>query len=193
MNKSMANQDDQQLIRRTLDGHNEAFGQLIRKYQDRLFSGMVHILRSEPEAEDVVQDAFVLAFTKLESFKGNSAFFTWLYRIGYNVAITRIRRRKSAVSIDGKEETGKLDFPDTGPAPSERIEKEEQANQVMKAMGRLSEEHRAILVLREMEDLDYDAISEVLELPIGTVRSRLHRARSQLREQLELILNENPT
>jgi RNA polymerase sigma-70 factor (ECF subfamily) len=193
MNKSMANQDDQQLIRRTLDGHNEAFGHLIRKYQDRLYNGMVHILRSEPEAEDVVQDAFVLAFTKLKSFKGDSAFFTWLYRIGYNVAITRIRRRKSNVSIEGKDETGRLDFPDSGPAPETRMEQQEQARQLMKAMDRLSEEHRAILVLREMEELDYDAISEVLDLPIGTVRSRLHRARTQLREQLELIMNENPT
>jgi RNA polymerase sigma-70 factor (ECF subfamily) len=188
MNKSMANQDDQQLIRRTLDGHHEAFGHLIRKYQDRLYNGMVHILRSEPEAEDVVQDTFVLAFTKLDSFKGNSAFFTWLYRIGYNVAITRIRRRKSTISIEGKEETGRLDFPDGGPAPTRRIEQEEQASQLMQAMDRLSAEHRSILVLREMDELDYDAIAEILELPIGTVRSRLHRARTHLREQLEIIM-----
>ncbi len=187
----MANQDDQQLIRLTLDGQTEAFGHLIRKYQDRLFNGMVHILRNEPEAEDVVQDAFVLAFTKLESFKGKSAFFTWLYRIAYNVAITRIRRRKSTVSIEGKDETGRLDFPDNGPSPADRLEQHEQADQLMQALGRLSEEHRSILVLREMDELDYDAISEILELPIGTVRSRLHRARAQLREQLELIMNES--
>lgn len=187
----MANQDDQQLIRLTLDGQPEAFGHLIRRYQDRLFNGMVHILRSDSEAEDVVQDAFVLAFTKLESFKGNSAFFTWLYRIGYNVAITRIRRRRSTVSIEGKDETGRLDFPDNGPSPADRLEQHEQAAQLMRAMDRLSEEHRSILVLREMEELDYDAIAEILDLPIGTVRSRLHRARTQLREQLEMIMNEN--
>lgn len=185
----MANQDDQQLIRRTLDGHHDAFGHLIKKYQDRLYSGMVHIMRSEPEAEDVVQDAFVLAFTKLDSFKGNSAFFTWLYRIGYNVAITRIRRKKTTVSIEGKEETGRLDFPDNGPAPTHRMEQQEQASQLMRAMDRLSHEHRAILVLREMDELDYDAIAEILDLPIGTVRSRLHRARTQLREHLDLIMN----
>lgn len=187
----MANQDDQQLIRLTLDGQPEAFGHLIRKYQNRLFNGMVHILRSEPEAEDVVQDAFVLAFTKLESFKGNSAFFTWLYRIGYNVAITRIRRRKSTVSIEGKDERGRLDFPDKGPSPADRLEQHEQADQLRLALDRLSDEHRSILVLREMEELDYDAIAEILNLPIGTVRSRLHRARTQLREQLEIIMNEN--
>lgn len=185
----MANQDDQQLIRRTLDGQNEAFGQLIRKYQDRLYNGMVQILRNEPEAEDVVQDAFVLAFTKLDTFKGNSAFFTWLYRIAYNVAITRLRRRKPSVSIEGKDESGRLDFPDGGPAPEERMQQQEQATQLKKAMGRLSQEHRAILILREMDELDYDAISEVLDLPIGTVRSRLHRARGHLREHLEAIMN----
>jgi RNA polymerase sigma-70 factor (ECF subfamily) len=189
MNKSMANQDDQQLIRHTLDGENEAFGQLIRKYQDRLYNGMVQILRNESEAEDVVQDAFVLAFTKLATFKGNSAFFTWLYRIAYNVAITRLRRRKPNVSIEGKDESGRFDFADPGPAPEDRMEQQEQAKQLSKALGRLSQEHRAILILREMDELDYDAISEVLDLPIGTVRSRLHRARGHLREHLDAIMN----
>lgn len=177
------------MIRQTLDGHQEAFGGLIRKYQDRLFNGMVQILRSEPEAEDVVQDAFVLAFTKLDSFKGNSAFFTWLYRIAYNVAITRLRRRKPTVPLDGAGELGRLDFPDSGPAPDDRIQKNEQANQLNQAMARLTQEHRAVLILREMDDLDYDAISAVLDLPIGTVRSRLHRARAHLREHLEAIMN----
>ena len=189
MNKSMANQDDEQLIRRTLDGQKEAFGDLIRKYQDRLYNSMVQILRNESEAEDVVQDAFVLAFTKLATFKGNSAFFTWLFRIAYNVAITRLRRRKSVVSIDGKDEIGKLDFPDGGPAPEDRLQQQEQAVQLNQALERLSQEHRAILILREMDELDYDAISEVLDLPIGTVRSRLHRARGHLRDHLEAIMN----
>lgn len=193
MNLSLANQDDEQLIRRTLDGQGEAFGQLIAKYQNRLYNGLVQILRSEPEAEDAVQDTFVLAFTKLDSFQGNSAFFTWLYRIGYNVAITRIRRRKKTVSLSGTEETGRLDFAGTGAAPSDQLERHEQAIQLTQAMDRLSEEHRAILVLREMEEMDYEAIGEVLELPIGTVRSRLHRAREQLREQLIKIMNPERT
>jgi RNA polymerase sigma-70 factor (ECF subfamily) len=187
----MADQDDQQLIRSSIAGHKEAFGQLVLKYKDRLFNGMVQILRSEAEAEDVVQDAFLLAFTKLETFKGNSAFFTWLYRIAYNVAVTRIRRRKPTVSLSGKSEnSGPMDFADTGPAPGDRIEQQEKVYQLNKALERLSTEHRAILVLREMDDLDYDAISEILDLPIGTVRSRLHRARNHLREHLEAIIKQ---
>jgi len=185
----MANRDDQQIIRRTLGGEREAFGQLVSKYQDRLYTSMVQIIRSESEAEDVVQDAFVLAFTKLESFKGNSSFFTWLYRIAYNVAITRLRRRKPTVSIEGRDEKSRLDFPDDGPSPDADLHRDEQAIQLHLAMDRLSHEHRAILILREMDGLDYDAISEVLDLPIGTVRSRLHRARGHLKEHLQAIMN----
>ena len=176
------------MIQLALTGQQDAFGQLIRKYQNRLYNGMVHVIRCDAEAEDIVQDAFVLAFTRLSTFKGNSQFYTWLYRIAYNVAITRLRRKKPTVSLDGKEEGTKLDFAGNAAAPDERLQGQERATQLMDALGRLSEEHRSILVLREMEDLDYEAISEILDLPIGTVRSRLHRARSQLKEQLELIM-----
>jgi RNA polymerase sigma-70 factor (ECF subfamily) len=186
----MANRDDQHLIRCSLDGHSEAFGQLVCKYQDRLYNGLVQILRSESDAEDAVQDAFVLAFTKLDSFKGNSQFFTWLYRIGYNVAISKIRRRKQTLSLSSSEcGERKFDFADDGPAPADRMEQDEDSRQLTAALDRLSEDHRSILVLREMEEMDYDAISAVLDLPVGTVRSRLHRARSALREELESIIN----
>ena len=190
MNQSSANQDDQRLIQLTLDGQQEAFGHLIRKYQDRLYNGMVHFLRDPAEAEYVVQDAFILAMTRLDSFKGNSQFFTWLYRIAYNVAITRLRRKKPTVSIQGNENTLRLTLPDEGPAPDSRMVQQESVSQLMQAMERLSEEHRSILVLREMEELEYEAISEILDLPVGTVRSRLHRARSQLKQLLELIMGE---
>lgn len=185
MNQSKTSQTDRQIIHCTLRGDKEMFGQLVHKYQNRLYSSMVQITRSEPEAQDVVQDAFVLAFSKLASFKGNSAFFTWLYRIAYNVAITRMRRKRPAtVSLHGKDET-RLDFPDPGPAPDAKLRQDEEALQLNAALERLSEEHRTILVLREMDELDYDAISEILDLPIGTVRSRLHRARGRLWELLQ--------
>ena len=151
---------------------------------------MVHFLRDPTEAEDVVQDAFILAMTRLDSFKGNSQFFTWLYRIAYNVAITRLRRKKPTVSIQGNENTLRLTLPDEGPAPDSRMSQQESVSQLMLAMERLSEEHRSILVLREMEELEYEAISEILDLPVGTVRSRLHRARLQLKQLLELIMGE---
>lgn len=190
MNNPRAKHEDREWICRTIDGDTESFGLLVRKYQDRLYNGMVQILRNESEAEDVVQDAFVLAFSKLDSFQGKSAFFTWLYRIAYNVAITRLRRRKRGVSLDGGDASVRLDFPDSGPLPNDTIEKREEAVQLYDALDRLSSEHRSILVLREMEELDYDAIAEILDLPVGTVRSRLHRARIRLRDLLEKVMEQ---
>jgi len=185
MNQSKTNQADDQIILCTLRGEKEMFGQLVQKYQNRLYGSMVRITKSESEAEDVVQDAFVLAFSKLDSFKGNSGFFTWLYRIAFNVAVSRLRRKHLTVSLQGKDEQSQLDFPDRGPAPDDRIRRDEEATWLKAALERLSDEHRAILVLREMDGLDYDQISEVLDLPIGTVRSRLHRARGRLWELLQ--------
>lgn len=182
-------QSDQQLIERTLRGDRDAFGQLVRKYQDRLYNGMVQMLRDETEAEDVVQEAFILAMTKLETFQNRSQFFTWLYRIAWNVSVTRIRRRKPAVSIHGVEEECQLQLPDTQPAPDAGMLEKERAEQLMRALDRMSEEHRSVLVLREMEGMDYSEISQVLDLPIGTVRSRLHRARLQLKDLLESLID----
>ena len=190
MNENLGRHHDDELIELTLNGQREAFGLLVRKYQDRLYNGMVQILRSGPEAEDTIQEAFILALTKLHTFKGKSNFFTWLYRISYNVAMTRLRRRKPTVSIDSAVADVQLDFPDDQPLADDRLVKQERAKQLMEALDEMSEEHRAILVLREMEEMDYSEISEVLEMPIGTVRSRLHRARIQFRELLETMMEE---
>lgn len=193
MSNSSVHEEDQVLISQTLAGQTSAFGELVRKYQNRLFNGMVHMLRNEAEAEDVVQDAFILALTRLETFHGNSAFFTWLYRIAYNVAVSKIRRRKPTVSLtandNDNDDSRSFDFEGNAPPPDDRMSRSEDVEQLQNAMGRLSEEHRTVLILREMQQLDYDAISEVLELPIGTVRSRIHRAREQLKQQLEFLMD----
>lgn len=180
--------DDAQLIQETLDGQSAAFGHLVRRYQDRLYNTVVRVVGCRDEALDVVQEAFVQAFVKLESFKQSSAFYTWLYRIAFNVAASHCRRRKSMVSVDhARELTG--DEPiDTQMRPHERIELDERCEQVQGAISTLSEEHRMVLVLREIDGCCYETIAEILELPIGTVRSRLHRARLQLRDQLKEVL-----
>lgn len=185
MNEISAKQVDDQLIELTLAGDREAFGGLVRRYQDRLHNGMVQILRNETDAEDTVQEAFILALTKLHTFQGRSGFFTWLYRIAYNVAVTRMRQRKPTVSISGTAAEFELSLPATEPMPDAGILQRERAEQLMRALDQISGEHRAILVLREMDGMDYCAIAEILDLPIGTVRSRLHRARLQLKELLE--------
>jgi len=184
MNQSGNNLTDQQLITQTLDGQTAAFGVLVRKYQNRLFNSMVHLLRNQSDAEDVVQDAFLLALRKLDSFQGNSQFYTWLFRIARNTAISKLRRKKPTVSLESTDSELRLDFPDDGPAPSTEMERRERQKGLMRAMDLLSCEHREILILREMEEQNYETISEILDLPVGTVRSRLHRARLQLKELL---------
>jgi RNA polymerase sigma-70 factor (ECF subfamily) len=183
-------QDDAQLILATRRGEPAAFGQLVRKYQDRLFTALVHVCGGREEAEDTAQDAFVQAYLKLASFEGQSSFYTWLYRIAFNTAISRRRRMRPDVSIDrGRELTGH-EPADGSEGAEELLLRQERATMVQQALNQLNAEHRAILVLREMEGCDYDAIAEILELPVGTVRSRLHRARLQLKEHLSAILGE---
>ncbi len=182
--------EDVELIDACLCGDSASFGELVRKYQDRLFHTMRHVVSSREEAEDVVQEAFVQAFVKLASFKRNSAFYTWLYRIAFNTAVSRGRRRRPEMSVDAAREAIGEEPMDNTEDAAERVLRQERAVQVQQALTELSDEHRAILVLREMEGLCYEEIAEVLDLPVGTVRSRLHRARSQMREQLTTILGE---
>lgn len=178
---------DDQLIEAALKGDSAAFGCLVRKYQDRLYNTMLHVVGSPDDARDVVQDAFVKAFLKLETFRRSSAFYTWLYRIAFNTAMSGVRRRRPIRSLDQRREAGQEPL-DASAAPSERLEREELAEQVRAALDTLSDEHRLVVVLRDVDGRGYDEIAEILEVPVGTVRSRLHRARMQLREQLKAML-----
>lgn len=177
--------NDDQLIDQTLAGDSAAFGQLVRKYQDRLCHTLTHILGSADDALDAVQDAFVQAFVKLETFSRSAAFYTWLYRIALNTASSHRRRRRPNVSLDQLRETTAHEPLDHGDAPDGRLQRQERVSHVQAALATLSEEHRVVLVLREMDGCDYETIAGVLDLPVGTVRSRLHRARLQLRDQLK--------
>jgi RNA polymerase sigma-70 factor (ECF subfamily) len=185
--------DDVRLIDETLGGDAAAFGQLVTRYQDRLYNTVVHVVGSSDTAYDVVQDAFVQAYTKLEKFERASAFYTWLYRIAVNLAISRRRREKPMASIDQVREVLGNEPLDDAELPAAQLEQRERACQVHQALSALSEEHRTILTLREMEDFSYEQIAEILELPVGTIRSRLHRARMQLRDQLKDVIQEYRT
>ncbi len=178
--------DDNQLIAETLAGHSAAFGQLVSKYQDRLYNTLVHITGHADEAYDVVQDAFVQAYLKLSSFERQAAFYTWLYRIAFNVAISRKRRRRVTQSLDHQRQESGWEPTSNHSEPMHELEAQETVAQVRAAINRLSEEFRAVLVLREINGYCYETISEMLDLPIGTVRSRLHRARLELRDYLSL-------
>jgi len=181
--------EDQLLINRALAGERAAFGDLALRYQDRLFSSMLGVTGSAEEAEDVVQDALVRAFLKLDTFQQNSQFFTWLYRIAFNVALSRHRKKRSRISIDQNRETTGLEPVDDSELPDEPMLRRERVDMVRRALAQLTEQHRAILILREMDECSYEDIAEILNISIGTVRSRISRARGQLKLALESMQN----
>jgi RNA polymerase sigma-70 factor (ECF subfamily) len=177
--------DDAQLIAETLKGQTAAFGKLVQKYQDRLYNTIVHVAGNAEDARDIVQEAFVQAFVKLDSFKGISAFYTWIYRIALNLAAGLRRKQRPMASLEHNREQFGMDPPDNhNNCPLDKLQQQERAGQVRRALAQLSKEHRTVLVLREIEDCSYETIAEMLEVPVGTVRSRIHRARMQLREEL---------
>ncbi|MCA9114794.1 MAG: sigma-70 family RNA polymerase sigma factor [Planctomycetaceae bacterium] len=189
------NTNDETLIAECLDGRAEAFGQLVVRHQDRLYHSLVRMLGCPDDARDVAQDAFVLAFQKLSTFRGQSRFYSWLFRIAMNVAISERRRPRHRVrSLDAIHEQAGVQPTDSHPssAPSHSVELAEQQELVQKALARLSDEFRTVLVLKEMEDLKYEEIAEIMECPVGTVRSRIHRARQELREILAAEMSKNP-
>ncbi len=176
--------DDQQLIDQALRGDPAAFGQLVRRYQDRLFTSLVHVVSSWQEAEDIVQDTFVQAMLKLHSFRRDSAFYTWLYRIAVNAALHRQRRHRQTSSVDAARVLTGSEPMDPGDDPAERLIRAERVAEIQRALGTLSEEFRLVLILRDMDGFDYQSIARILNVSVGTVRSRLHRARSLMRQQL---------
>jgi len=180
--------DDQQLIAECLAGRSEAFGALVRRYQDRLFNTVYRLLDHADDAQDVVQEAFLSAYQSLEDFKGDAQFFTWLYRIAINSAISLKRKQKMALSLHvGRDDGTTFDPQDASEftQPGHALEQVEQERRIQRALARLSPEHRAVLVLKDMEGQKYEVMAEILHVPIGTIRSRLHRARTELRQLLE--------
>lgn len=182
------NQDDRRLIADCLRGQSSAFGELVLRYQDRLFNAVLRIVDNPDDALDVVQDTFVNAYVSLASFKGDAEFYTWLYRIAFNNSVSLKRRRKILVSLDGNRDgEGGIDPHDPSEVtqPGVALERSEEDAALQVALNRLSPEHRSVLVLKDIEGLKYEEIAEVVGVPIGTVRSRIHRARLELREMLE--------
>ena len=185
------NPEDQELISECLSGQTEAFGQLVVRYQDRLYHTLVNVLGSRDEARDVAQDAFVHAFQKLNTFRGNSAFYSWLFRIAMNAAVSHRRKhRRIPISIEATREQTGIEPSDARPEtePAHAVELAERQALVRSALAQLPDEYRTVLVLKEMESLKYEEIAEIVGCPIGTVRSRIHRARSELREKLRILM-----
>ncbi|QJX00604.1 sigma-70 family RNA polymerase sigma factor [Frigoriglobus tundricola] len=180
------NDDDRRLIAECLGGKRDAFGELVTRYQTRLYNAALRLVQSPDDAADVVQDAFLSAYQALHAFKGDAEFFTWLYRIAFNTAISLKRKKRPVVSLEAQSgETGiDPNDPSEYVKPGAALERSEDERQLTEAIARLSSEHREVLVFKDIEGLKYEDIAELLGVPIGTIRSRLHRARLELRALL---------
>lgn len=187
--------NDQHLIQECLAGRTEAFDQLVLKYQDRLYRTLVRILGSADDARDAAQEGFTQAFFKLKSFRGTAAFYSWLFRISFNAAITQKRKTKrTTATLDTQDNPASQWLVDPHPEthPSDAVERSERKQIVHQALNELQEEYRIPLILRELEGMSYGEIAELTEIPLGTVRSRIFRGRNELKQKLNMFFEEQP-
>jgi RNA polymerase sigma-70 factor (ECF subfamily) len=192
----MADRDiDQQLVERAQGGDKQAFGLLVSKYQRKLGRLLSRFIRDPGEVEDVAQEAFIKAYRALPSFRGDSAFYTWLYRIGINTAknylVAMGRRAPTTTEFDADEAES---FEDGNQlrdinTPESVLASKEIAATVQKAMEDLPDELRTAIELREIEGLSYEEIASIMNCPIGTVRSRIFRAREAIAARLRPLVD----
>jgi RNA polymerase sigma-70 factor (ECF subfamily) len=192
----MADRDiDQQLVERAQGGDKQAFGLLVSKYQRKLGRLLSRFIRDPGEVEDVAQEAFIKAYRALPSFRGDSAFYTWLYRIGINTAknylVAMGRRAPTTTEFDADEAESFEDGDQLRDinTPESVLASKEIAATVQKAMEDLPDELRTAIELREIEGLSYEEIASIMNCPIGTVRSRIFRAREAIAARLRPLID----
>ena len=187
---------DQELVVRVQQGDKKAFDLLVLKYQLRLSKLVSRFLRNQSDVPDVVQESFIKAYRALPNFRGESAFYTWLYRIAINTAKNHLvsqSRKNPANSIDVQdaEDYGASEWLKEYASPEREALASELEATIQQAMGDLPSDLREAITLREIEGLSYEDIAEVMDCPIGTVRSRIFRAREAIDSKLEPILDDN--
>ena len=187
-------QEDKQLIEMALQGDDKAFEALLNKYRNLVFSIMVKMVRNHQEAEDLTQEAFMKAFNSLSSFNDEFAFSTWLMKIASNNCIDFLRKRKLRTysihePIQYKDEKIEIDIPDHEPTPEKQLLQSERAKMIQSAIDELPERYRYVILLRHKEEKSYEEISEILNLPLGTVKAQIFRAREILNKKLKSIIN----
>ncbi|RKY14214.1 MAG: RNA polymerase subunit sigma-24 [Planctomycetota bacterium] len=190
--------DDTSLVRRCQRGDSEAMSCLIIKYQDRVYNVIFKICQNHDDSAELTQDTFVKVLESINSFRGKSSFYTWLFRVAVNHSLNYCKRRfkLSPVSLDAEndqleEGKGKLAAvlaDPNGVDPAVVAQQKELSQIVVNSIGQLQQEHRVVLVLRDIEQMSYAEIAAVLQIETGTVKSRLSRARAKLRQLLETVL-----
>lgn len=187
---------DLETVRQCLHGDRDAFAHLVRRWEDRIYGAILRMVRDRETAADLAQETFLKAWSKLASFQGGSAFGTWLYSIALNQVRSEMRRRaalknRPPLSLDaighsagGDGDGGSYDPADDRPGAVDGLSTREECGFLLEAVAALDDDFREVIVLREFEDLSYEEIAVSVGVPVGTVRSRLHRARSDLRDRL---------
>jgi RNA polymerase sigma-70 factor, ECF subfamily len=181
------------LVRKLRERDEKAFREIVETYGDRVYNLIYRMLGNREEAEDVSQEVFITVFKSIDSFRGDSKFSTWLYRIAVNHCKNRIKylaRRHDRDQSEYDEEAlrdqavGTTTAPNPSPRPDKQLEGVELEQIMQRCIAQLEEEHRLVIVLRDVEDLSYDEICAITNLPTGTVKSRLHRARLALKKMM---------
>ena len=175
--------DSAEFVSRLRAGDRRAFEELVRTQQHRVYGLALRMLGNAAEAQDVAQEAFLRAHRGLADFRGDARLSTWLYQIVSRLCLNRLAGSERRLARHGEEALAQV--PDARPGPDQALERGELEEALHRAIAELPEERRIVVVLRDVEGLAYEEIAEVLELPVGTVRSRLHRARLDLKEKLE--------
>lgn len=185
--------DEKELIRLSKEGDTQSFSKLIAVYENKLYHHAFRMLKSEEDAQDAVQEALLKVWRKLDSYSGTAAFSTWLYTIIHNVCLDILRKKKrtgeqSQISLyqnSNDEEEFEISVEDNAPGPYENVQKKAAVSALKEAIAQLSQEHREVIVLRDIDGLDYDEIASITGASLGTVKSRISRARLALRKILE--------
>lgn len=182
--------DDEVLIRKAQQGDRSAFDSLVSKHEKRAYQYAFRLTSNQDDASDIVADAFVRVYNALQNFKGNSAFTTWLFRILTNCYLDQRKKEKNKqhLSLEGtmQTETGEMErqIEDESDGPEEKLERNAREESIRNAIRQLPDYQQAMLVMYHVENLSYEEMAESLDLPLGTVKSRLNRARLSLRELL---------
>lgn len=178
---------DELLVERAVAGDTEAFGEIVRRWERRIYALAYGILGREDEARDAAQETFVAAFRNLPNFRGEAKVSSWLHRIAVNQCVTRQRRAKvrGEVSFEAEQEEGRAQFAAAHGSPAGATEAGQRAEAVRRAVAALPQELREVVVLKEFEDLTFQEIADALGVPLSTVKSRLYTALKQLRMRLE--------
>ncbi len=181
---AVLDQEDRAAIAAVLSGDRQAYTRIVQKYQRPIYAALRRLVRQHEDADDLAQECFVRAYQHLHEFDLNRSFYPWLYRIGINLAISFMRKRKRHSAVDSLEV-----FPTAEGNPETHAQALEFYHALEEAIARLPAEQRAILLLRTREDMSYQEMSETLGIEIGTVMSRLARAREKLRAWMRPHLN----